>query len=71
MKEQIEIPLPNPADWTDTEGAAAMLGRNRATVYDLVNRGVLTRYRAGTTSIYWVREVREIVAARRRLEGKK
>lgn len=58
---------PNPQDWTDTSGAAEILGATRATVYDYVNKGTLTRHKAGTTSIFWVPEVREVRDALDRL----
>jgi hypothetical protein len=59
--------VPNPDDWTDTSGAADMIGRDRSTVYDLVARDVLTAYRIGRSRAYWVPEVREVAAALARL----
>lgn len=62
-----QLPLPNPADWTDAPGAAAILGRSRATVYDMVSRGLLTTHRIGGRSMFWVAEVRGIREALDRL----
>lgn len=62
MMTETKLP-PNPEDWTDTDGAARMLGRSRPTVYDMVERGVLVRYHAGSHAIFWVPEVREVAAA--------
>lgn len=58
---------PNPDDWTDTAGAASIIGRSRPTVYELVARGTLTRYEIGTHGMFWVPECREVAAAVKRL----
>lgn len=63
------LPLPNPHDWTDTTGAALIIGVGRMTVTDMVTRGALNRYLAGNTYIYWVPECQEVAAARRKLRG--
>jgi hypothetical protein len=55
--------VPDPDAWVDTAGAAAILGRTRATVYDMVERGVLVRYRIGPHAVFWAAEVREVAAA--------
>lgn len=65
------FPLPNPHDWTDTLGVAQMINRTRATVHDMVKRGVLTRYQIGGTSAFWVPDVREVAASMRRLEARR
>jgi hypothetical protein len=62
-----QLPLANPEDWTDTAGAACLLGRSRPTVYDMVDRGLLTRHKIGTLSLFWVPEVVEISKALARL----
>lgn len=68
MVNQMELPMPNPEQWLDTNQTAEALGRRRATVYDMVERGVLTRYRIGALSVFWRPEVTEVAAALRRLE---
>lgn len=60
---------PNPGDWTDTAGAAEIIGRSRPVVYDLVSRGVLTRYQIGTHGMFWVPECRELAESIARLSG--
>jgi excisionase family DNA binding protein len=60
---------PNPDDWTDTAGAAEIIGRSRPTVYELVEKGTLTRYQLGTHGMFWVPECREVGAAIERLSG--
>jgi hypothetical protein len=60
---------PNPEDWTDTEGAARLIGRSRPTVYDMVERGLLVRYRIGALSLFWVPECREVGAALARVRA--
>lgn len=60
---------PNPGDWTDTAGAAEIIGRSRPTVYELVSRNVLTRYQIGTHGMFWVPECREVAASIARLTG--
>lgn len=67
MVKDVKLPVPNPEDWTDTEGAARILGRSRPTVYDMVDRGVLTRYRVGAHAVFWVPEVRDVAVALSRL----
>jgi hypothetical protein len=62
-----KLPLPNPADWTDAGGAAAILGRSRPAVYDMVDRGVIAKYRIGTHTMYWVPQVEQVAAAIRKL----
>lgn len=63
----LAMPKPNPDDWTDTAGAALILNRSRPTVYDLVDREILKRYRIGTHAMFWVPEVREVATALERL----
>lgn len=62
------LPLPNPQDWVDIGQACALLGRSRATVYDMRDRGVLTIHEVGAARILWRSEVLEVGAALRRLE---
>lgn len=62
------LPLPNAADWTDAAGAAAILGRSRSTVYDMVDRGILNKHRVGTSTLFWRAEVEEIRHSLDRLE---
>lgn len=61
---------PNPDAWTDTNGAAALIGVSRTAVYDMVRRGTLKRHYAGGTPIFWVAECREVGAALLRVRGK-
>jgi predicted DNA-binding transcriptional regulator AlpA len=68
VNSEMMLMMPNPSDWLDTNQTAEVLGRSRATVYDMVDRGVLTRYQIGGLSVYWLAEVREVAAALRRLE---
>lgn len=60
---------PNPADWTDTAGAAEIIGRSRPAIYELVSRGSLTRHQIGTHGMFWVPECREVAASIARLTG--
>lgn len=60
-------PGPNPDAWTDTNGAAEILGRGRSTVYDFVARGTLHQYRLGAHTMYWIDEVLEVRHALDRL----
>lgn len=62
------LPLPNAADWTDAAGAALILGRSRSTVYDMVDRGILSRHRVGASTVFWRAEVEEIRRSLDRLE---
>lgn len=64
---QPKLPLPNPGDWTDTNGAAELIGRNRTTLYDYVNRNIITKYEIGSTPVYWVPEILEVSDALDRL----
>jgi len=66
--KQATLPLPNPGDWTDAPGAAVIIRRNRSTVYDLVARGLITPYRVGDKTLFWVPELIEVRDAMRRLE---
>lgn len=61
--EDLKLPEPNPDDWTDAAGAADILRRSRPTVYDMVDRGVLTKYWIGTHALYWVPQVEQVAAA--------
>jgi excisionase family DNA binding protein len=65
--EPVLFKLPNPQDWLDAEGAAKLLNRSRATVYDMASRGVLTAYEVGGLKIYWRPEVETIANALRAL----
>lgn len=58
---------PNPEDWTDIEGAAAILGKSRATIYALVDAGALTQYRIGAHRCLWRAEVQHVADAYRAL----
>jgi excisionase family DNA binding protein len=53
--------------FVDTMTAADMLGKARTTVYDMVDRGLLTQYRIGTQVLYWAPQVSEVAAALERL----
>lgn len=55
--------------FTDSYGAAFQLGRSRGTVCDMVDRGVLKRYRVGTAVLYYLPEVLELAAALARIES--
>ena len=56
--------------FTDTQGAAALLNRAVPTVIDMVNKGLLTRFRVGAAVLYWAPQVREVADALRRLEAR-
>jgi hypothetical protein len=64
---QPSLPLPNPGDWTDAAGAADLLGRSRPAVYDMVDRGVIHKYRLGSHTLYWVPEIQQVAAALQRV----
>jgi hypothetical protein len=70
MKNEQRLPIPNPEDWTDAAGAAAILGKSRGTVYDMSTRGVLTAYVIGAGRVlFWVPEVQEVARSLKRLEA--
>lgn len=60
---------PNPSYWTDIAGAALLLNRSRPTVYEMIERGVLTRYEIGCHALLWVPEVKNVAAAIRVLRA--
>lgn len=64
------LPLPNPQDWVDIAQACELLGRGRATVYDMRDRGVLTIHEVGSARILWRAEVLDVATALRRLEAR-
>lgn len=65
---QVTVRLePNPEDWTDFAGAGEIIRRSRPTIYDLVDRGILTRYQIGAHAMFWVAECREVARAMERL----
>lgn len=68
MNETQTLPIPNPQDWCTWRYAQELLNVSRQTVVRMVNDGVLTQYRmAGGAPMFWLPEVREIAAARRRI----
>jgi excisionase family DNA binding protein len=60
---QLEFKIPNPDDWCDADSAASVLGRSKATVYDMTKRGVLTAYDVGRVKLWWRPEVQKVAAA--------
>lgn len=56
--------------FVDSAAAAAMLGRSRATVCDMADRGVLTRYAVGSAVLYWRDEVADMADALRRIKAR-
>jgi excisionase family DNA binding protein len=62
------LPIPNPQDWCDINQACELLGRSRATVYDMNDRGVIHIHRIGSSRMLWRAEVLEVATALRRLE---
>lgn len=67
---QSTLALPNPQDWCDVNQACDLLGRSRATVYDMGNRGVLHLHKIGSATVLWRAEVNEVRAALMRLEAR-
>lgn len=65
---QNTLPIPNPQDWTDTNGAAALLARTRSSIYDFTSKGTITRYTIGDLPVYWVPELKEVRDALDRLK---
>ncbi len=65
--EERTLPTPNPQDWTDVNGAAELLRRNRAQVYYWADRGVITEHLLGTKRMFWVPEIKEVADALARL----
>lgn len=63
------LPLPNPQDWCDTDQACVTIGVTRQGIYDMVNRGVLTRYYIGVRPVFWKAECADIAKSVRRLRG--
>jgi hypothetical protein len=64
---EARLPIPNPEDWTDTAGAGDILRRARPTVYEMVDRGIITRYRIGHCAVFWVPELTRVAQAIERL----
>lgn len=62
---QPKLPIPNPEDWTDTGGAADILGKSRATVHEMASSGVITRHPCGISvrPMFWVPELKQVRAA--------
>jgi hypothetical protein len=58
-------------NFVDTLTTADMVGKARTTVYDMVERGLLTQYRVGTQVLYWRPQVAEVAAALDRLRVRK
>ena len=69
--DELKLPIPNPEDWTDAAGAAAIIGRKRSTVDDMVSRRVLHRYEIGAARrpVFWVPECREVAKALARVSA--
>jgi hypothetical protein len=63
--QQTRLPIPNPEDWTDAYGAAAIMQVDPSTVLRTPET-VLTRYQLGVAQrvLYWVPQVRAVAAAR-------
>lgn len=59
---------PNPHDWCTWSYAQRTLNASRQTVVTMVQRGALTLHRTrGGAPMFWVAEVEELDAARRRV----
>ncbi len=56
-------------NFTDTGGAAALLGRARSTVCEMADRGVITRYAVGAAVLYFRPELVDVAAALSRIRG--
>lgn len=54
--------------FTDSGGACFYLKRSRQTLCDMVERGVIKRYRRGTAVLYYLPEVLEVADALKRLD---
>lgn len=54
--------------FTDSGGACFYLKRSRATLCDMVERGLIKRYRRGTAVLYYLPEVLEVADALQRLD---
>jgi hypothetical protein len=65
----MNVPKPNPQDWTDVEGAAKIIGVRRAAVNQMIDRQALHRYYAGQRPIFWVPECLDLAAARSKIQG--
>lgn len=69
------LPLPNPADWCSTVGAARLLGLSHRTVCRMISDKRLIGYLPyGATPtpsnhILWMPEVRDMAAALRKARG--
>jgi hypothetical protein len=64
----VHRPLTLLDNFEDSTGAAFLLQRSRATLVDMVNRGLITRYRVGKAVLYFRPEILEVAEALRRLE---
>ena len=69
MTEDKQASRPNPEDWLDIGQACEIVRRSRPAVYDMLERGLLTRYVIGTRTMLWRAEVTEVADALRRLEA--
>ena len=60
-----KLPIPNPEDWTDRNGAARLLGVDPATVSRMADDGRLKVYPIGTCRLFWRPQVNALAEARR------
>lgn len=68
-RNQNSPPVPDPEElWADTQQAADILHRSRATVYDMALRGVITPRYIGRATVYYRPELHDVAVALRRLE---
>ncbi len=68
----VPLPLPNPQDWLSSAGACAKLGVTRVTLLRMVEDGRLRKYTTddGGQTMYWLPDVMELHAARKRAAGR-
>jgi excisionase family DNA binding protein len=67
---QPTLDLPNPEAWCDARQAAKLLGVGRATLYGMIDRGVLGDYKVGTARLFWRADLVRLAAARAVVSGR-
>lgn len=66
---QQALHLPNPQDWLSVDQAAALIGVDRSTIYDLIRREKLGDFTIGSLRVLWRPEVDAYATAYRIVKG--
>lgn len=60
---QQTLDLPNPESWLTPTQAVRLLQVSRATLYQMLADGRITRHKVGATTLIWRAEALEVAAA--------